>query len=122
MGHETTALTNSVIAEVADRGEFQESDGAAALAELQALLAQFGEEIVESPRLPGVPLPLQALINACPEPPTEKNAAKFLAEAHSLLAAARAKKPEEQEETDEESETEDSKGNPELEAAKKKLT
>jgi hypothetical protein len=72
--------------------ESYESDGAQALTELNALMAQYGEVVVESPRLPGVPLALQRLMGACPEPPNEKNAHKHLAEAKALLSAAEAKK------------------------------
>jgi hypothetical protein len=90
-------------------------DGARALAELNGLLAVRGSEIVESPRLPGVPLPLQALINACPEPPDENNAHKFLTEALSLLDVADSKKLETDKEDPQEEE------NSESETAKKKL-
>lgn len=90
------------------------------LAELRNYLAQYGEMIVESPRLPGVPLPLQALINACPKPPTEETAPEFLAEAKALVAAAQAKESEpepEDEETKEEAEAEEDS---DTQAAKKK--
>lgn len=89
-----------------------ETDGAQALAEFNGLMASCGEVIVESPRLPGVPLPLQALMNACPEPVTEENAHKFLAEARSLLAARQAIEDEEvneEEGTEEEAEPPESK-------------
>lgn len=95
--------------------ESPETDGAQALTKFNNLMALYGDVIVESPRLPGVPLPLQALMNACPEPPTEENAHKFLAEANSLLAVARAK---ENEETPEEDDTEEEA---EPQEAKKKL-
>ncbi|HET7529184.1 MAG TPA: hypothetical protein VFJ84_03080 [Candidatus Saccharimonadales bacterium] len=89
-----------------------EAEGAQALAEFNDLMAVSGEVIVESPRLPGVPLPLQALMNACPEPVTEENAHKFLAEAHALLAAGRTLEDEEvneEEAIEEETEPQESK-------------
>jgi hypothetical protein len=96
-------VSQSEVAEVTIQADSHEEDyGAQALAELNELIAQCGDEIVESPRLPGVPLPLRALMNACPEPPTAENAHKFLAEARSLLEAARNKKLENPEEAEEE--------------------
>ena len=66
-------------------------NGAQALAEFQTMIAQNADIIVESPRLPGVPLTFGALMNACPEPVTEENAAKFLAEGWALLQTAKSK-------------------------------
>lgn len=99
-----------------DSQSFEQQAGEQALAELNALMAESGHVKVESPRLTGVLLPLAALINACPEPPTAENANKFLVEAHALLNSAKPEQPEEEKGEDNESEEE-----PEARQAKKKL-
>lgn len=97
-----------------------EVEKVSALAEFQAYMAEHGEKIVESPRLPGVPLPLQSLMNACPEPITEENAHKFLAEAKALIAAAEAKELETEDE-DEEGEAVEEEPASDSDESKKKL-
>jgi hypothetical protein len=91
------------------------------LSELRNYLAQYGEMIVESPRLPGVPLPLQALINACPKDPTEETAPEFLAEAKALVATAQSKELELEPEDEETKEEAEAKEDSDTQAAKKKL-
>ena len=104
--------TNYAVEEV----ESADESGIQTLTEFYSLMAQSGDETVISPRLPGVPLPLQVLMNACPEPVTVQNAHKFLAEAQTLLQAARAKM---EEKSDEKTETEQETEEAESESKKK---
>ena len=112
-------MEREAVSRVADEAvvsqETREVEAGPNLAELRSYLAQYGEMIVISPRLPGVPLPLVSLINACPKPPTEETAPQFLAEAQMLVAAAQEKKPESkddeetEEDTDQDSDQDESK-------------
>jgi hypothetical protein len=91
------------------------------MAELRSYLAQYGEMMVESPRMPGVVRSLFFLMNGCPKDPTEETAPEFLAEAMALVAAAEAKKQEkpEEAETDPEAESDSSEDSTESDAKKK---
>jgi hypothetical protein len=120
MGLEATVL--SPVDEQRDLANALETNRASGrVAEFWAFVAENSEVIVESPRLPGVEMPFGALMTMCAVTVTEQNVDKFYAESYALLAAAKSKTKEPEEETDEAGEEPPQPAEPEEEAKKTKL-